>query len=79
MGRNGKLLELLELKTVNGRPAFDVPWERAEAIQTHLRRHGVGTTVRVDDLFERRAHLELWEEVSPQRLQEILDQRHGGL
>jgi hypothetical protein len=77
MAGNANLLELLELRTVNGRWAFDVPWEKAEAIQSHLRRHGVNTTLRVDDLFERRAHLELWEEISSERLQEILDQWQG--
>jgi hypothetical protein len=77
MARNANLLEPLELKSVSGRWAFDVPWEKAEAIQDHLRRHGVGATLRVDDLIERRAHLELWEEISPQQLQEILDQWQG--
>lgn len=72
MGGNANLLESLRLIMINGRHAFDVPWERAEAIQSHLRRHGVGTTVCVDDAYERRAHLELWEEIAPQRLHELL-------
>ena len=40
-----KLLEPVQLRTVNGRKAFDVPWDRAEAIQSHLSRNGVGTTL----------------------------------
>jgi hypothetical protein len=77
MQGSGNLLGPLELKTVNGRHAFEVPWDRAEAIQSHLRRHGVETTVCLDDSYERRAHLELWEEIAPQRLQELLDQWQG--
>ena len=77
MGESINLLRPVELKMVNGRHAFDVPWERAEAIQSHLRRHGVETTLCVDDSYERRAHLELWEEITPQRLQEVLGQWRG--
>ncbi len=72
-----KLLEPVQLRTVNGRKAFDVPWDRAEAIQSHLSRNGVGTTLCVDDSYARRAHLELWEEIEPQKLQEVLDQWEG--
>jgi hypothetical protein len=71
------LLGTLEVKTVNGRLAFEVPWDRAEAIQSYLRRHGVETTVCLDDSYERRAYLELWEEIAPQRLQELLGQWQG--
>jgi hypothetical protein len=71
------LLEPFELRTVNGRRAFDVPWRRAEAIQSHLRRHGVRTTVCVDDSYARRAHLELWEDINPQKLQDLLAKWEG--
>jgi hypothetical protein len=67
-----KVREPFQIRTVNGRRAFDVPWARALAIQSHLRRHGVGTTVCVDDSYGRRAHLELWEDISPQKLQDLL-------
>jgi hypothetical protein len=77
MEESTNLFGPLELKTINGRRAFEVPWERAEAIQSHLRRHGVETTVCLDDSYERRAYLELWEEIAPQRLQELLDQWQG--
>jgi hypothetical protein len=77
MDGSANLLGPLQLKTINSRHAFEVPWERAEAIQSHLRRHGVETTICVDDSYERRAHLELWEDIPPQRLQELLDQWQG--
>jgi hypothetical protein len=74
---NPKLLEPFQLRMVNGRHAFDVPWERAEAIQSHLRRHGVGATVCVDDCYQRLAHLEVWEDIPPQQLQELLRKWEG--
>jgi hypothetical protein len=37
----------------------------------------VGTTLCVDDSYARRAHLELWEEIEPRKLQELLDQWEG--
>jgi hypothetical protein len=46
------------LGTVNGRLRVDVAWRHAEGLQTHLRRHGLGSTICWIP-SEQHAHLEL--------------------
>ena len=72
MVRNATLLEPLHVASTAGKLTVAVPWKDADAVQAHLRRHGVGSTLFLD-AAAREARLELWPDVSAETAQAILD------
>ncbi|HJT79264.1 MAG TPA: hypothetical protein VJ739_18860 [Gemmataceae bacterium] len=52
-------LNPVRVRQVDTRLLVDVPWGRADGVQTHLGRYGIRSTLILDAL-EQRASLELW-------------------
>jgi hypothetical protein len=66
------ILEVTQATSAGGRLSIPVPWRAAEALQSRLRRRGVGSTVRWDP-HSGAARLDLWPGADLAKVQEILD------
>jgi hypothetical protein len=53
-----------------------VPWDKADALQSYLRGHGIGSTVCLDPAAET-AHLELWQGADLQKLKALVEEWEG--
>jgi hypothetical protein len=62
----------LRVTTARNRLCVQVPWNRAEEVQTRLRRQGIGSTLHLNPA-ERVASLELWPGVDAEKAQAALE------
>lgn len=71
----GESASFQELKPVRDgdRLVVPAPWERAEALQEHLRSHGIESTLCLEPTFKE-ARLELRTDLGTEAVQALLDQ-----
>jgi hypothetical protein len=60
-----------QITTLRDRLCVDVPWERAENVQSRFRTHGIATTLHLEP-SSRQARLELWDHIAIERVQALL-------
>jgi hypothetical protein len=66
----------LQVTAVGKRLVVPAEWRTVEGLQTHLQRHGIGSTIHLDPLSHE-ACLEIWPEVDPARAQAALNDWPG--
>jgi hypothetical protein len=72
MPQDNMVVQPLQVKSVGGQVVVAVPWREAEALQTHLRRHSVPSTLHLEP-SEQEARLEIWPGPDAAAVQAALD------
>jgi hypothetical protein len=70
MALDGKF-DTPQITTIRDRLCVDVPWERAENVQSRFRTHGIETTLHLEPA-SRQARLELWHHIAIERVRALL-------
>jgi hypothetical protein len=69
-------LERLHLVEQNGLLIIPVDWQDAEALQAHLRKQEINTTVHLEPI-SKESRLEVWPGTDPRKVQQALDSWEG--
>jgi hypothetical protein len=72
MTPNASRTEPPQVKDVRGKLVLEAPWRDVEALQTHLRRQGIGSTICLEP-WEKIAHLEIWQGANAAQVQAALE------
>ena len=72
MPQNDMVVQPLRVKSTGSQLIVDVSWREAEALQTHLRKHAVPSTLHLEP-SEQVARLEIWPGPDAAAVQAALD------
>jgi hypothetical protein len=72
MTPNASRAEPPQLTDVRGKLVLEAPWRDVEALQTYLRRHGIGSTICLEP-WDPTARLEIWPGANAEQVRTALE------